>query len=127
MCKCQRDFQIDQFQFKDLDNIFDFDISSGVLQSRCCDSGECAVGEVMRELCVHRKVASVCVNLKNKTSFGESLLWFYLVINSVSARGDIYSSSEACPYGRMLLFPEWFLFPLYVIFHLAFIVALRPI
>lgn len=81
----------------------------------------------MRELRVHRKVASVCVNLKNQTSFGESLLWFYIVINSVSARGDIYSSSEVCHHGRMLLFPEWFLFPLYVIFHLAFIVALRPI
>ena len=54
------------------------------------------MGEVMRDLCVHRKVAPVCVNLKTKASFGESLLWFYIVINSVSARGDIYGSSEVC-------------------------------
>lgn len=81
-----------------------------MLWSCCYDFGEDAVGEVMRELHVHRKEAPACVNLKNKTSFGESLLWFYIVINSVSARGDIYSSLEVCQHGRMLLFPEWLLY-----------------
>lgn len=93
----------------------------------CCDSGEDIVGKGMTELCVHRKEAPVCVNLKNNTSFEESLLSFYIVINTVSARDDIYSSLEVCQYRRMLLFPEWLLYPLYVTSHLFFTVALRPI
>lgn len=69
----------------------------------------------------------MCQFKKNKTSFRESLLWFYIILNCVSAGCDIYSSIVFCQYGRMLLFPKWLLYPLYVIFHLLFIVALRPI
>lgn len=77
-------------------------------------------GEGKTELWVQRKEAPACINLKNKTSFGESLLWLYIVLHTVSAGGDIYSSLEVCQCRRMLLFLEWLLNPLYVIFHLFF-------
>lgn len=85
----------------------------------CCGGGK-------EQTVLHRKEALGGINLKNKTYFWETFLWVYIIINSVSAGVDIYSYIEFCQYGR-ILFPEFMLYPLYVIFHVFFGVDLRKI
>lgn len=105
MYKCQHDTQIDQFQFKDLENIFDFGKSKWRFYEVAVMLLKTLWGRQNRIVSAEERGSSM-YQLKNKTSFGESLLWLYIVIHTVSAGGDIYSSLEVCQCGRMLLFLE---------------------
>ena len=46
-----------------------------------------------QKLCVHKRRGCTICQFKTNTSL-EEFVWFYALINGVSARGDIYSSSE---------------------------------
>ena len=92
MYKCQHDFQADQFQFKELHNGFDFDQVEEIVQS-CCKDSEENLGMDNQILCMHKRRGCTICQFKANTSLGE-FVWFYVLINGVSARGDIYSSSE---------------------------------
>lgn len=60
---------------------------------RCCgDSGE-NLGMGNEKWCVHKRGGCTICQFKTNTSLGE-FVWFYALINGVSARGDIYSSLE---------------------------------
>lgn len=46
-----------------------------------------------QKLCVYKRIGCTICQFKTNTSLGE-LVWFYALINGVSAGVDIYSSSE---------------------------------
>lgn len=92
MYKCQHDFQADQFQFKELHNVFDFEQVEEIVQS-CCKDSEENLGMDNKKLCMHKRRGCTICQFKTNTSL-KVFVWFYALINGVSARGDIYSSSE---------------------------------